>query len=102
MEEAHVDSVMILGEAFKEGGDLYDFGHQDISPRVQKMISVMLEHRLCPPPEEVYSLHRKLSGVFLLCTKLKSRVDCTSIFEEAWNDYLTKKPGFDEYLHGKL
>ncbi|CAG0916615.1 unnamed protein product [Notodromas monacha] len=102
METAHVDSVMILGEAFKEGGGVYDFGEQNISARIQPMMGVMLEHRLCAPPEEIYSVHRKLSGIFLLCAKLRSRIDCTAIFEEAWDDYLSQKPELDDYLRGSL
>jgi aarF domain-containing kinase len=43
----------------------------------------MIHERLAPQPEETYSLHRKLSGAFLLCARLGSRVRCRELFEEA-------------------
>ncbi|XP_005091427.1 atypical kinase COQ8B, mitochondrial [Aplysia californica] len=82
MEEAHCDAVMILGEAFSDKA--FDFGHQSTTARIQNIIPVMLKHRLTAPPEETYSLHRKMSGAFLLCTKLGGVVDCRSLFEETW------------------
>jgi aarF domain-containing kinase len=47
----------------------------------------MLEHRMTPPPEEIYSLHRKLSGAYLLATKLKATVSCGPIFIDIYNQY---------------
>ncbi|XP_015791220.1 atypical kinase COQ8B, mitochondrial [Tetranychus urticae] len=88
MEKAHVDAVMILGQAFATEGD-YDFGAQDTTRRINELIPVMLQHRLTPPPEETYSLHRKTSGVFLLCTKLKAVINCKELFEDIYEKYLT-------------
>ncbi|ENN81291.1 hypothetical protein YQE_02295, partial [Dendroctonus ponderosae] len=79
MEDAHVDAVMILGEIFRSEGK-YDFAHQDMTLRIQNLAQTMLVHRLCPPPEEVYSLHRKLSGVFLLLSKLRVQIECRQQF----------------------
>ncbi|KAF7232737.1 hypothetical protein EG68_12065 [Paragonimus skrjabini miyazakii] len=59
MLQAHVDAVGILGEAFSSTSP-FDFGKQSTTRRVNQLIPVMLEHRLTPPPEESYSLHRKM------------------------------------------
>ena len=47
----------------------------------------MLEHRLTSPPEEIYSLHRKLSGSFLLATKLRAVVACGPMFDQISTQY---------------
>ncbi|CUM67838.1 uncharacterized protein PRCAT00005546001 [Priceomyces carsonii] len=85
MVKAHVDSVMVLGEAFSpvdNKGKPFDFKQQTVTDRVRDNIGVMLSERLTPPPEETYSLHRKLSGVFLLCARLNATVPCEKLFEE--------------------
>ncbi|RZC41767.1 aarF domain-containing protein kinase 4, partial [Asbolus verrucosus] len=87
-EDAHVDAVMILGEIFR-CKDAYDFAAQDMTARIQNLVPTMITHRLCPPPEEIYSLHRKLSGVFLLCSKLKTSVSCREKFLNLYSKYTT-------------
>lgn len=77
MINAHVDSVLALAEPFTT--DLYDFGQEDITSRIRSHIPTILQHRKTPPPSESYSLNRKLSGCFLLCANLGSRVRCREI-----------------------
>uniref|UniRef100_T1HC24 ABC1 atypical kinase-like domain-containing protein n=1 Tax=Rhodnius prolixus TaxID=13249 RepID=T1HC24_RHOPR len=88
MEEAHVDTVMILGEVFSDRNPEFDFAHQDTTRRVTKLVPTILHERLCPPPEEIYSLHRKLSGVFLLCAKLAVKMPCRDLFMNIYNNYV--------------
>ncbi|XP_058807620.1 atypical kinase COQ8B, mitochondrial isoform X2 [Phymastichus coffea] len=87
MEEAHVDAVMILGQVFDRDHEYFDFGGQDVTRRIQALVPTIVHHRLCPPPEEIYSLHRKLSGVFLLCAKLNVKINCRDMFREVYNNY---------------
>ncbi|XP_059055185.1 atypical kinase COQ8B, mitochondrial isoform X1 [Achroia grisella] len=88
MEETHIDTVMIMGEVFtSEGTGEFDFGTQRTTRRIQALVPTILTHRLCPPPEEIYSLHRKLSGVFLLCSKMKVKLNCRDMFNEIYQQY---------------
>ena len=80
---------MILGEPFRENAD-FDFSDQDITKKIRDLIPVMMRHRLTPPPEETYSLHRKLSGAFLLCAKLKARINCYHLFDKTYKGYNKK------------
>ncbi|KAH8387177.1 hypothetical protein KR093_005350 [Drosophila rubida] len=81
MEQAHVDAVMILGEIFRYDG-AFDFGRQNTTERLAALVPTMVAHRLCPPPEEIYSIHRKLSGIFLLCARLNVRLNCVPFYKD--------------------
>ncbi|KAK6951952.1 hypothetical protein Daesc_006477 [Daldinia eschscholtzii] len=84
MLDAHVTSILTLAEPFLDSApQVYDFSDQTITERVKALIPTMIRERLSPPPEETYSLHRKLSGAFLLCARLGARVRCRELFERA-------------------
>ncbi|KUJ20221.1 ABC1-domain-containing protein [Mollisia scopiformis] len=84
MLNAHIASVLTLAEPFLDSSpELYNFKDQTITDRVKEQIPLMIRERLAPPPEETYSLHRKLSGAFLLCARLGSRVRCRELFKNS-------------------
>lgn len=85
MIEAHLRSMELLAIPFTQ--DVYDFSKQSVTDEIRKLVPVMLKHRLTPPPNETYSLNRKLSGSFLLCAKLGSKVECKKIWEEVVGSY---------------
>jgi len=92
MVEAHLAAAMAVGRPF--GGDggpgrggLYDFSTSGgashaLTADVRAAGTTMLSHRLVPPPEEAYSLHRRLSGAFLACIKLGARVPARELLAQ--------------------
>lgn len=66
---------------------MFFFQFQQVTRRIHNLIPVMLKHRLVSPPEEIYSLHRKLSGSFLLAAKLKAVVACGALYERIYDQY---------------
>lgn len=74
MLNAHYTGVMIIGEPFRTPtrDDLYNFGTADFTEKIVKILPTMSKHRLAPPPPEVYSLHKKVVGTYLMCIKLRA------------------------------
>ena len=81
MLEAHKMSGFCLGEPF-QSYEPYDFKSSKITSRISEHGSVFLKHRLTPPPEEVYTLHRKLAGAYNLCIKLGAKISCRGLLDE--------------------
>lgn len=87
MLEAHKMSGFTVGEPFSNH-EPFDFRGSNISSRISKHSSAFLQHRLTPPPEEVYTLHRKLAGAYMLCIKLGAVIPCRDLLEEVWDNHV--------------
>ena len=76
-----LDMIRLICEPIRYAG-VYDFGESDLVSRARDAGFDMLwksggEFR-APPPETVF-LHRKLIGSFLLCARIKARVDVQAL-----------------------
>ncbi len=92
MLDAHVKSMTLLAAPFKSSTPQpYTFGRNtgwaDITAQIRDNIPLMLEHRLTPPPQETYSLNRKLSGAFLLASRLEATVNTKDIWDRLVDKY---------------
>ncbi|OEL31388.1 Protein ABC transporter 1, mitochondrial [Dichanthelium oligosanthes] len=86
MLDAHVQAAFIVGVPFSKPGG-HDFRANNITHSVSNLGATMLKHRLSPPPDEVYSLHRKLSGAFLSCIKIGAVVPCREMLFQVYEQY---------------
>ena len=87
MMEAHKKSAFTVGEPFATD-DVYHFGSSGITHRISEYGSTFLQHRLKPPPEEVYTLHRKLAGTYNLCIKLGASLKCRDLLVEILRNHI--------------
>jgi aarF domain-containing kinase len=93
MLDAHVNSMTLLATPFKSDTPMpFSFGQgtqwSEITTQIREQIPVMLQHRLTPPPKETYSLNRKLSGAFLLASRLGATVDTRAIWSKVVGKYV--------------
>lgn len=92
MNQAHVDSILILGE-FLRSEKPYNFKDQDISKRIARdQIPKMIDGRLCHPPKQTYSIHRALAGVFLAASKLEAEIVSLDLWNDVWDKYEFSTP----------
>jgi aarF domain-containing kinase len=116
MLDAHINSMTLLATPFKpETQQPFSFGQgtqwADITAQIRAQIPLMLQHRLTPPPKETYSLNRfvmvlftfslwrnadvffwalicrKLSGSFLLASRLGATIDTKAIWDKVVGKY---------------
>ncbi|KAH0833959.1 ABC1 family-domain-containing protein [Lanmaoa asiatica] len=111
MLNAHVDTIILLATPFRPSTPQpFVFGPGsrwgDITGQIRANIPIMLRHRLTPPPRETYSLNRsvgrhvarcisillttfqrKLSGAFLLASRLHAVVDTKIIWDDVVDGY---------------
>ena len=93
MLDAHAEAGYAVGTPFAHAG-AYDFAqHGALTRRVSDLGAVMLRHRLTAPPEEAYSLHRKLAGAYLACIKLRARVPCRQLFLDMYDRHVFDASG---------
>ncbi|TKY52390.1 AarF domain-containing protein kinase 4 [Spatholobus suberectus] len=86
MLDAHVQAGFIVGLPFSRPGR-FDFRSTNITQSISHLGATMLKHRLTPPPDEAYSLHRKLSGAFLACIKIGAVVPCRELLLEVYKHH---------------
>lgn len=81
--QALVELLLMLGEPLRYRGD-YDFGASDLIRRVFDLGQAQLAaqgYARTPPPDLMW-LQRKFVGTFLLCVRLRARVNLAAVFGE--------------------
>lgn len=96
MLRAHKLSGFTVGEPFWDDKP-FDFRGSSISQRMGEHTAVFLRHRLTPPPEEVYTLHRKLAGAYMLCIKLGAVVQARDMLQN-----IVRNHQFDDGMENPL
>lgn len=79
-QEAIAELFLLVGEPARQAAP-YDFGQSDLAARMRNSSYALGfdQGYWRPPPPDLIFLHRKLAGCFLLCARLKARVDVASL-----------------------
>jgi len=77
-----VDLILLAGEPLRHAGP-YDFGASDLFARgfQRGRAQFFAEGFARTPPPDLLFLQRKFVGTFMLCTRLRARVDLAALFE---------------------
>ncbi|KAF9596900.1 hypothetical protein IFM89_013948 [Coptis chinensis] len=86
MLDTHAQAGFVVGLPFANTCG-FDFRSTNITRSISNLGATMLKHRLTPPPDEVYSLHRKLSGAFLAYIKLGAIIPCRELLLQVYDQY---------------
>jgi predicted unusual protein kinase regulating ubiquinone biosynthesis (AarF/ABC1/UbiB family) len=79
---ALAELILLVGEPLRARG-AYDYGRSDLAARARAAGFDLVFRRgfvRAPPPATIF-LHRKLGGTFLLCARIRARVDTRALVE---------------------
>jgi len=77
---AVAELILLVGEPLRHEG-VYDFGASGLAARAREAGFDLAFRRgflRAPPPETIF-LHRKLAGTFLLCARIRARIDTRAL-----------------------
>lgn len=79
--QAVLDMMRVAGEPLRHRGP-YDFGASDLPARVfdQGRAQVLGDGYARTPPADLLFLQRKFVGTFMLCARLRARIDLAQVF----------------------
>ncbi len=81
MTEGALDIIELVCEPLAHRG-LYDFAGSGLIGRARDLgLAVVFDRGLRSPPPETIFLHRKLLGMFLVCSRLRARVNVHALIE---------------------
>jgi predicted unusual protein kinase regulating ubiquinone biosynthesis (AarF/ABC1/UbiB family) len=80
--QAMIEVFLLVAEPARHAG-AYDFGNADLTLRLRDSAYAMGfdQGYWRPPPADLIFLHRKLAGLYLLCARLRARVDVGALME---------------------
>jgi aarF domain-containing kinase len=90
MVNAHIEAGLEVGRPFQRNAP-FDFRASKIAQQMSKHGDTFLNERLTPPPMEIYSLHRRLSGAYMTCIKMGAVFPCRDLLEQAYRAYHAEK-----------
>lgn len=79
--DPHCEALFAVARPFRHDRD-FDFSTQEMTRIVYSEMPKMMSHRMQSPPQEAYTMHRKLAGTYLICIKLGAKVNCRRLLDE--------------------
>lgn len=83
----HLNAIKMVSEMFKPSWSPFNFSKSEIVENISNIIPNILLERETPPLSEIYSLHRRIAGFFIICNKLGAEIDSHKIFSQVLGKY---------------
>lgn len=83
----HINAIKMVSEIFKPSPSPFNFSKSEIVQNISNIIPNILLERETPPLSEIYSLHRRIAGFFVICNRLGAEIDSHKIFTQVLEKY---------------
>ncbi|KAH8583303.1 ABC1 like kinase [Cryptosporidium sp. chipmunk genotype I] len=87
----HCNAIKMVSEVFKYSSCPFDFSKSKIVENISKIIPNILLERETAPFSDIYSLHRRIAGFFIICSRLGAAIGSHKIFNQVLEKYNTRR-----------